>query len=53
MKLRRFLLVVLLVGGFWYLTTHLPSGSNHLSLTWRARRQFAAGADRGPGRARI
>jgi S1-C subfamily serine protease len=26
MKLRRFLLVVLLVGGFWYLTTHLPHG---------------------------
>ncbi len=26
MKLRRFLLVVLLVGGFWFLTTHLPHG---------------------------
>ncbi len=25
MKLRRVLLVVLLVGGFWYLTTHLPT----------------------------
>jgi S1-C subfamily serine protease len=25
MKLRRILLVVLLVGGFWYLTTHLPT----------------------------
>jgi hypothetical protein len=24
MKLRRVLLVVLLVGGFWYLTAHLP-----------------------------
>ena len=24
MKLRRFLLIVLLVGGFWFLTTHLP-----------------------------
>jgi S1-C subfamily serine protease len=33
MKLRRFLLVVLLVGGFWYLTTHLPAGLSHLSLT--------------------
>ncbi len=26
MKLRRFFLIVLLVGGFWYLTTHLPRG---------------------------
>jgi S1-C subfamily serine protease len=26
MKLRRVVLVVLLVGGFWYLTTHLPAG---------------------------
>jgi S1-C subfamily serine protease len=26
MKLRRVLLVVLLVGGFWYITTHLPAG---------------------------
>ena len=32
MKLRRLLLVVLLVGGFWYVTTHLPSGLGHLSL---------------------
>jgi S1-C subfamily serine protease len=32
MKLRRVLLVVLLVGGFWYLTTHLPVGWSHLSL---------------------
>jgi S1-C subfamily serine protease len=31
MKLRRFLLVVLLVGGFWYLTKHLPAGLGHLS----------------------
>jgi S1-C subfamily serine protease len=32
MKLRRFLLVVLLVGGFWFLTTHLPSNLGGLSL---------------------
>ncbi|HEY3626649.1 MAG TPA: trypsin-like peptidase domain-containing protein [Terracidiphilus sp.] len=32
MRLRRLLLVVVLVGGFWYVTTHLPSGLNHLSL---------------------
>jgi S1-C subfamily serine protease len=31
MKFRRFLLVVLLVGGFWLLTTHLPAGLSHLS----------------------
>jgi S1-C subfamily serine protease len=33
MKLRRFFLVVVLVGGFWYLTTHFPSGLNPLKLT--------------------
>jgi S1-C subfamily serine protease len=33
MKLRRFFLVVLLVGGFWYLTTHFPSGLNSLKMT--------------------
>jgi len=32
MKLRRFLLVVLLVGGFWYLTQHLPPVLGRLSL---------------------
>jgi S1-C subfamily serine protease len=32
MKLRRILLVVLLVGGFWFLTTHLPSSLDRLSL---------------------
>jgi S1-C subfamily serine protease len=32
MKLRRLLLVVLLVGGFWYVTTHLPSGLARMSL---------------------
>ena len=32
MRLRRLVLVVLLVGGFWYVTTHLPAGLNHLSL---------------------
>jgi S1-C subfamily serine protease len=30
MKLRRVLLVVLLVGGFWYLTEHLPAGLSRL-----------------------
>jgi S1-C subfamily serine protease len=33
MKLRRVLLVVLLVGGFWYLTTHLPVGMGRLPFT--------------------
>jgi S1-C subfamily serine protease len=32
MKFRRLLLVVLLVGGFWYLTSHLNSGIGHLTL---------------------
>jgi S1-C subfamily serine protease len=32
MKLRQVLLVVLLVGGFWFLTTHLPSRFDRLSL---------------------
>jgi S1-C subfamily serine protease len=32
MKLRRFFPVVLIVGGFWFLTTHLPSGLTHLAL---------------------
>jgi S1-C subfamily serine protease len=33
MKLRRVFLVLLLVGGFWYATTHLPSGLGRFSLT--------------------
>ena len=33
MKLRPFLLVVLIVGGFWFLTTHLPAGMSHWPLT--------------------
>ena len=32
MNLRRIFLVVLLVGGFWYLTAHLPSGLNKMAL---------------------
>jgi len=32
MKLRRVLLVLLLVGGFWYLTTHLPARLANWSL---------------------
>ncbi len=32
MKLRRFLLVVLLVGGFWYFTTHPPAGLSRFSF---------------------
>ena len=35
MRLRRLLLVVLLVGGFWYVTTHLPTGLDRLSLLGR------------------
>jgi S1-C subfamily serine protease len=33
MKLRQFVLIVVLVGGFWFVTTHLPSGLNRLALT--------------------
>src|SRR3984957_8032698 len=33
MKLRPIVLIVLLVGGFWILTTHFPSGLNPLRLT--------------------
>ncbi|MFZ0746693.1 MAG: trypsin-like peptidase domain-containing protein [Terracidiphilus sp.] len=33
MKLRRLVLVVLLVGGFWFLTSHLPSHLNDFSLS--------------------
>ena len=32
MRFRRLVLVLLLVGGFWYVTTHLPSGLSKLSL---------------------
>jgi S1-C subfamily serine protease len=32
MKLRRVLLVVILVGGFWFLTTHLPSSLSRTSM---------------------
>jgi len=32
MRLRQFVLVVLIVGGFWYLTTHLHSGWGHLPV---------------------
>src|SRR6516165_7754365 len=32
MKFRRLLLVVVLVSGFWYLTTHLPSNIGRLPL---------------------
>ncbi|HET6170503.1 MAG TPA: trypsin-like peptidase domain-containing protein [Terracidiphilus sp.] len=33
MKLRRLVLVIVLVGGFWYLTTHLPSKLSDLSFS--------------------
>ena len=33
MKLRRILLVTVLVGGFWFLTTHLPASLGHLAWT--------------------
>jgi len=33
MRMRRVLLVFLLVGGFWFLTTHLPLHLGHLSWT--------------------
>ena len=31
-QLRRVFLIVLLVGGFWFLTTHLPARMSHFSL---------------------
>jgi S1-C subfamily serine protease len=33
MKMRQVILVVLLVSGFWYLTTHLPRHFDHLNLS--------------------
>jgi S1-C subfamily serine protease len=33
MKLRQFVIVLLLVGGFWFITTHFSSGWNPLTLT--------------------
>ena len=33
MKLRQFVLVLLLVGGFWFVTTHFQKGLNPLTLT--------------------
>ncbi|MGA9587443.1 MAG: peptidase S1, partial [Terracidiphilus sp.] len=33
MKLRQLVLVLLLVGGFWFVTTHYPGGLNPLTLT--------------------
>ncbi len=32
MKMRRLLMVLLLVGGFWYVTAHLPGDLRHLKL---------------------
>ena len=32
-QLRRVFLIVLLVGGFWFLTTHLPAGLSRLSMS--------------------
>jgi S1-C subfamily serine protease len=32
MRLRRILLIVLLIGGFWYITAHLPEGISRLNL---------------------
>ena len=31
--MRRLFFIVLLVGGFWFVTTHLPKGLGHFSLT--------------------
>jgi len=33
MKLRQMILVFVLVGGFWFATTHFPSGLNRLAMT--------------------
>jgi S1-C subfamily serine protease len=45
MKLRRFLLVLLLVGGFWYITTHLPVGSVHWPLMHAGNSGVGSGLD--------
>jgi S1-C subfamily serine protease len=45
MKMRRFFLVVLLVGGFWFLTTHVPSGWGH----WPLAHMIGSGPGSGPG----
>ncbi|WP_263358741.1 S1C family serine protease [Acidicapsa ligni] len=36
MNFRRVLLVVVLLGGFWFVTTHLPDGVGHLGMLNRA-----------------
>ena len=44
MKLRQFLLVVLIVGGFWYLTSHLSSGWGHLPVLHTGASGFSLGS---------
>src|SRR6476659_9623840 len=33
MRLRQFVLVLVLVGGFWFVTTHFPKGLNPLTIS--------------------
>jgi S1-C subfamily serine protease len=47
MKMRQFFLVVLLVGGFWFLTTHVSSGWGHWPLTHMV--WSGSGSGSGPG----
>jgi len=47
MKLRPLLLVVLLVGGFWFLTTHLPASMSH----WPLMHAIGSGSGTGGGSA--
>jgi len=47
MKLRQLLLVVLIVGGFWYLTAHLPESWGHLPLLHTSGAANGGGAGSG------
>jgi S1-C subfamily serine protease len=45
MRLRRILLVVLLVGGFWYLTSHTPAGIGRLPFAGKWFGRLASAPD--------
>ncbi|MGD0939135.1 MAG: trypsin-like peptidase domain-containing protein [Terracidiphilus sp.] len=49
MKLRPLLLVILIVGGFWYITAHLPEGVGHLPLLHTGASGFDSGSGAGSG----
>jgi len=49
MKLRQLLLVVLIVGGFWYITTHLPKGWGRLPTLQTSGTANVSGSGSGSG----